>query len=714
MVKRLKSFLLRLDESPGCHRGVGRLLLVLGLLLYLGVQGVLAIVPLKNWTLLPEADDTLTYVLKTKQMEECFLQNCPALNDLRRQLTAPSPDPEVERQRFLAFSRTFPVYHPLFSLLLLGLSALGPGLMGAYKLLWCLGPLIFGGAFGYLLVMLFGVPSAGLALGLLAFKVFPDTGLHHLVPSNLAMALAVVVWARIIQRQGETPWSLSLGALALVLLHPIGRIYSVMAAVLTLILTGGKPRYRIWVALVVVGILVTLAFILGAVVSSPCLAIYQPPRNHTLSGTILAIGQSLQQVVVDMVRFSGGLFGSWPVFCGAVVLGMVTCSQWTRLVVWQLLIVNGVFLALIFGYVSSHPADIFFRMWIPLLVVLFGLVGQGLWDALARSGRFLLDLLKERGDDDRPLWPRCWPVVLLAVLLGYCLQMMVLGGEQVVATMEFVRQRQPLSLVPEQPALLLSHAKPGDRVLYNSIIIMPYYFIHGAMRLGAVYYHPAFQNMEQTREWLSRPDLCFAVTYNPLVYHPSFEGVDEHRWWITSPEFRFSPLSRRRLQRPLAEEGKLAVARFRWLEVEPQTPVFPKVLRVEVANPGKAGELNVFPVNQRGPSGPLQRLVVPVPADWSGWLEINLEAFPQGRRFRLEFPGGHDSLTIGGLVFGADRLQWPWAQKAKLTLLPRENGSEAITVNFDPSDLLPNPLKHRKITTLNDLGSSVLFHLQKE
>ena len=101
--------------------------------------------------------------------------------------------------------------------------------MSAYQWLWRFSPLIFGLAFTYLLTKLTEPAAAGIALALLAFKIFPDTGLHHLVPSNLTMAGAVVVWARIISRQGWAPWTLGLSAILLPALHPVGVLYTVVS-----------------------------------------------------------------------------------------------------------------------------------------------------------------------------------------------------------------------------------------------------------------------------------------------------------------------------------------------------------------------------------------------------------------------------------------------------------------------------------------------------
>ena len=139
-------------------------------------------------------------------------------------------------------------------------------------------------------------------------------------------------------------------------------------------------------------------------------------------------------------------------------------------------------------FVSSHPGDVILRLWIPLVVILFGLVGQ----AFCSAGRLTRDFWQK--SENKKTEPfnlvNGLPLIVLAVLLGYALQMLTTGAEQVYTYIDFLRKREPLVFAPEQPELLLARANPGDRVFYNSLIIMPYFFIHGTMRLGAVYYDP--------------------------------------------------------------------------------------------------------------------------------------------------------------------------------------------------------------------------------
>jgi hypothetical protein len=710
-----------IPETPTKRRWSPWVLLLLGFLTYVGVQGYLTVSPLRHWTLTPEMDDTLTYVLKSQQMVECFRQNCPALNDLRDQLFGkggdPGPGTEAYKQRVLASSRVFPVYHPLFSALLIGISKLGMqgNLMEAYRFLWTMAPVIFGLAFAYWLTVIFGPGVAGMALILLAFKVFPDTGLHHLVPSTMTMALAVVVWARIISCRGWAPWSLFLGSLVLVTMHLIGVIYAAMAGLLALALVDEEHRKRLMLAAGAVVACIVVVFLVAHFIKRPdfILPPLVPEGVHPVWRILQGAARNVAQIMVDNVRLLEGLWGSPAIFCGAVVFGWGTLEPSSRREVSRILLLYGLILGGFMFYVSNHPADVLFRLWIPLVVLLFGLVARAICSALNLSKAWWRER-KQASSSEGPLdLKHFWPVILFVVLLGYSGQMIFRGAEQVQVMATYLREKEPLALYPSQPKELLAQARPGDRVLYTSFIAMDYYLINGALRLGAVYYTPALQGTRTTSEWLIRPDLRFAVAFNPTVYHPSYEGQDEADWWPSMPDFRYSPLSRPHGHAPLAREGKLPAALYRWLDVKATTGDAPKTLRLHIENPQGARVMEIVPLDQEGKPMDQYRQALDIPAHHSGWLRVDLAKMPPEAPIRLMFPHDSDKLQISGLTFGKDRLRWPWAQKALVSFQPRNDPNGPITVSFDPAALLPQQLRGRQITVMDDRGSSVLLELQQ-
>ena len=624
-------------------RTFGWVICLTGLLIFLLVHGALMNLPLANWTLLPELDDTLTYVLKTRQMQECWFQPCPALDDLRQQLFRQTTDRAEANQRDLVSSRLFPQYHPLFSVILLGLTKTGLSLISAYQWLWRISPLLFGLAFLYLLVELTEPAAAGIALALLAFKIFPDTGLHHLVPSNLTMAGAVVVWARIISRRGWAPWTLVISSILLPAMHPIGVLYTFVSIGLAMVVAKPPDRKKVLLAVGLMVLVISSIFLISSLIKGMSLVHFTliPPVPDPFIYIIKGALQNLQSVIVGIVRSAGSLFGSAPIFLAAAVLGLMTLPSEKRRIKRRC---SGNHVLLLFGmlfYVSSHPGDVILRLWIPLVVILFGLVGQ----AFCYAGRQSREFLKNRKTDQVNSFNlvKGLPLILLAVLLGYALQMIAIGGEQVFTYIDFLRQRQPLVFNPEQPEMLLSRAKAGDRVFYNSLIIMPYFFIHGTMRLGAVYYHPDLQGNPALEAALRNPNVRYAVTYNPTVYHPSFEGVDEPNWWITSPNFRYSPLDKPRRFSPLAREGKIDSKDYQWLELEINQPDYPKVLKIRVTNKGEESSLTLTPLsvkgellpttaNSRHHSCPLVRMAAAESGSDAGGSDVSVYLF------RLETP----------------------------------------------------------------------------
>ena len=715
LTKRLTGLLLAFDQSSRYKAIQAWIIFFIGLIVYVGVQSALTDVPLWSRSLPPEVDDALTYVLKTKQMEECFTQDCLALEDLRAQLIVKTGGREATEQRNLVVSRVYPVYHPLFSAFSLLLGKFGWDLMTVYKIIWTAAPFFFGLAFICLLTALWGREAGGIAMMLMAFKVFPDTGLHYVVPSNLTMGLAVFIWARIIARGGDAPYTLSVGSLVLLGMHPIGRLYALIASVLTLALAGLKPRLRTWVPVIFTLVIIVFAFYISGKIRRPALGLISVFPSGPSPGFAMIRGAlaSMEETFINMFRLGPGLFGVLAFFPMAVCLGFVTVSPERRGPALKFLIIYLVFFWGLFIHVSSHPADVILRMWIPMVFHLFGAVGLAIWYCLTKTWDLCADYLKDPVEAPKLDLGRAAPLLVLALLLGYAVNMVFVGMEQIMVTIDHTTQRQPIAIKPSQPELLLSQAEEGDRVLYTSMIIMPYYFIEGAMRLGAVYYHPDLEKTRETDAWLHRPDLKYAVVYNPTVYHPSYEGVDENKWWVTVPEYKYTAYGARRKYHPLSREGRIPASEYQWIQVTPRTGDYPRRLKVLIDNPGRMAKLSMIPLDHNGLALNGEPEVKTVPGRDSSVIEFELPVDPMATSYRLVMPPGQFHVKIKGIVFGDSKLRWPWAQKTDLTFKPKELSTGEITVSFDPERLLPDPLKEKGITILDDQGSTVLLKIDQ-
>ena len=105
----LRTLSLRFLSDPNIIRWGKRLLFILGVLLFIFVQLMMVVLPIRNRTAPVESDDAYTYIVKAAQMQGCFLQNCPALNDLRQQRTAPTEKPNMTWIRYREYVRAFSI-----------------------------------------------------------------------------------------------------------------------------------------------------------------------------------------------------------------------------------------------------------------------------------------------------------------------------------------------------------------------------------------------------------------------------------------------------------------------------------------------------------------------------------------------------------------------------------------------------------------------------
>jgi hypothetical protein len=708
-----------LESSPRLRRAVSWGTLLAGGLLFVTLQSVLVFPALWDRSLPPEADDSLAFLVRTAKLAECFPRDCPALEDLRQQFSEPAADPEIKRQIGLA-SFPFPFYHPLFSVLLLAVARLTGGLISAYKVVWSLSPVFFGLGLACFLVSLWGRSAAGLALGFLAFKVLPDNGLHYLTPSNLALGLALLIWARLIRCKGEAPWTLGLGTLALVAMHPLGVVYAVISFCLVGLVAIDRVSGRMrglmgTLLLAMVGAVLLVPLLKGVSAFNLLEEVGRGLRGGPL-GPIAVVATNIGGITTEFLRLRSGLFIFPPLFFFGAALGYLTAPAARQTIVRRFMAVYFIVLmgSLLHHNMVSAPADLFFRLWIPWLAVIYGGIGYGLAYLLDQS---LLFWVTFKGDsqlrEGREL-VKAWPLLALAIMVGFLAETISVGGGQIYATREFMRQRQALSFAASQPRLLLEQSKPGDVVVYTGYIPMAYYFLQGAMHRGARYYHPAFQYWQALDTWRANDKIRFLVAYQPWVYHPTLAGLDEKDRGLSYPLFAYAPWYKVRLYEPLGREGHLAAADWQWLAVEPQTGDLPATLRVRVNNRGRPVELHCLVLSDPDTVLPGPPVKAAVAANWHGWLEFHLPQVKGGRGYRLVLPEGPSQLLISGLTLDASHQQWPWAARAKLTGLAKDPVTGRVVFSFDPARLLPPPLQGRKAVVLDDHGDSVLLRLDPD
>ena len=139
-----------------------------------------------------ELDDAYSYIVKSSELLHCPLQDCLALASLRQQdIFRPAAETDTTLARSRVRHRLFTIYHPLHSVLLLGLHATGMPWKAAYWTIWILCGLLVLTALGLLLNEFFGPWAAGISLIFLTLQKFPGPGLRTGVPSVFSQGLGV-------------------------------------------------------------------------------------------------------------------------------------------------------------------------------------------------------------------------------------------------------------------------------------------------------------------------------------------------------------------------------------------------------------------------------------------------------------------------------------------------------------------------------------------
>lgn len=622
----------------------GVILFVFGLLVYgilqLGVVGL----PILARQTPPGVPDVYTYIGKSEQLRSCPLQRCAALTDLKAQLTAPASDAAMTWQRAREYHRILYIYHPLFSAMLVGLKALGVGWERGFNLLSLLGWLAITVGIAWFLTALWGVTAAGLALILLAVMVFPGFhGIHWIVPGTFALGIGFLGWASMLRGGRVARLLLAPLVFALIWLHPVGRIY----AVLTLLLYAAGMNRRVradWMALGAGLVVLALSLALPELVSRPALSFvkHTPPADWTwwdglagnLSGAWTASG--------DWARRYGG--GAAVVLLAGLGLAAAPHGRWSKIATCTVLFL-GLAGASLFYVLPRYPAEVFERVWIPLVVLATGAIAT----AMCAWARTSLAWKQHGVPGGLPRW-RDWlagrfthgrAFVWHGVLGALMLYAVVANGAIGVPTLwdkaKYMTVWELLFLDLDQPKAVLARLRPGERVLFTHAMPLYLYLTYGGLDRGAVYY-PAVAGTPLERQWLAASrHIRYAVTLDPM-FVGRFLMVEGARLEISAPTPR------------------------RWAGAE-----------INVDNGGEAMSLSVA-------VGDDAAATVAVPAKFSGWLPLSLPANARGTTLTITREKAGRFVEIRGFRFDrTDSLHWPWEQGLTFTsVIPDEKRERQI------------------------------------
>ena len=255
---------------------LGLYALWVAVVIYIFVQGSLHFEIAQGRTQPTELDDTFTYLWQAAHLAVC-LPTCPAIETLTPTLQTPSDNADLNNTRADGSSRLLSVYAPLEIGLLLGIQRVtGREWEDAYRIFMALGVILQAASIGLLLRALWGDWPAALGLVSVAFSFYVGQGLTYIVPANITLCIAMIVWAALI-KEGRAAWRiLIIGVVLLVLSHPIGRVYSLAALALYIMSGHWWPTRRevgvVAAALTIIGVYWWIAHISTA-----------PPIDQALS-----------------------------------------------------------------------------------------------------------------------------------------------------------------------------------------------------------------------------------------------------------------------------------------------------------------------------------------------------------------------------------------------------------------------------------------------
>ena len=659
------------------EKKIGVVVFAVGLVLFLGVR-IWFVESIYQGRQIPiEPDDSYGYILKAAELDTCFLQECPALRDLRKQTTTPPPAPKVADSRYREYHRTLFQYHPLHSAILYGLHKTGMSWERAYRATQQIGIVFLGLAVAYFLGAVWTPGAAGIALAVFSLSFFVGNGLHIPVPGNLTLAIALVLWGALIQGKRNAVFII-LGIVALLLMHPIGRIYAVATIVFYLLYAPRpwkRPEYSV---LAIGGILVGTWSLLGYVIDRPALSISPYPgwsSSQSLATAILGNLGVLYKLVQSWVNDLGGRLAGvlFP------VLGFFSLPKETRFKAVSLTVIT--IITMMAGVLHNYPnyfGVVVARLWIVPALMLMGATGYLVWKILKLAACGIGNALKGNFPDflekDGTLSARGWinaAYATIGIVAVISFSGMAFNGINLIRNFTYiVNTAHALNINTVQPAQLIKLSKKNESILYTGETPLYYFLINGTLARGAVYY-PAVKGTKDERPWIfENKRLRFAV--------------------ITSP----------------VTAGIIKIKNGTIVQLGTETPGADSTLMALVENPGVAPVVMAVKAMDGGGAA-LAEYTFSIPAGAKKWLDIRGDTPNLGRRFMLSTAVGSGPLDLWSIKrSSSQKTNWPW--DIGLTIIgPKPEPKEGTaTFRFTMDDLARKAA--RPIEIINDAGSFII------
>ena len=642
------------------------IIFVVGFLLFLSGKLCMSLIPIWYRSAPVEPDDAYSYILKAEQLN---VDDSPAVEDLKAQLTLHSADPYTSFLRYKYYLRLINHYHSLHSFLLMGLNKAGFSWEQAYSICQVLGICFFCIAAAYWLYVIWGAEASGIAMIFLSFIRFSGHGINEIVPSNLSLGIAILSWAIVMARKEFREWAAFFLIVAMLAMHPISRIYAMITLILYMVSTERpylkKSFYFLGMGLCVI--------VLASVAPWFFSVQEQLSQTENLFGFLF----NLRPVIESFLKWSNA-FGGYISTFFMVLTGYICLSPakrkdavWTGNVLLCLLFLS------VFYVLPNYPGHLFERMLVPFGIFVAGAVGKSVFEYFSLAVSWFLNKNKDENPNTNcrievfnRLSNRSWSLVIIGLIGGLFIYNIGVGSAQIIHVAKTKIFRQQRFLNPSQPELLLSNSKSADTVLYTGETPMFYYLSHGASRRGAVCY-PILQGTPDEDIWVDKnKSIQYIVAWNPI------------------------------------QEGFVYLTSDKALNMESDSSVSLSAISLLIENIGKDGVVILsstdsnFHLNEKN-------FRLNVPAKFSGWIKCPVDWEVSVDSVVLKSDQDSRTMKLKGMRIDDGQktsLFWPWDKGIRIDFF-RPDGEKSSAV-FNAGNLFPN--SNRKIKILSDEGFSVL------
>lgn len=445
-----------------------------------------------------ELDDAYTYAWKAVNFDNCFFSDCPAQNDLWQQYFAPTTDESLAKARRRGATFTFHRYTFLHEAILSFVKSFGITWAETLNLVAVIGICCIVLALAFWLYQLWGPAAAGFSL-LAVGPMMKWQDFQLIVPFVLTLAIAGVLWGIVLKYPRLSLIAVPVGSLLLILMHPVGRIYSVVAIGLLLVQREAKGYF--W-RLLVGGLsllLVAAAFMLPRYVDRPLINEWDLPH--------VAAYQWWPHFVATLVHVFGrpgsaAFFLSlleWITLGVGFVLAVVFSQGKKRSVICAtgVMFAGVVFLSLFYVW-PGYPGLLFGRIWTPIALFFFAAGGF----AIGQISR-----LQRDGQHRVANWLKGYALLIIALVTYQWVDQI----PKFFASIESRTFKHNFVLDVQQTALLQEAAAGDSRILYLDEVPMIFHLNYGAHRYGAVFL-PVITRSEIEDDWIR--EINFVVGFN--------------------------------------------------------------------------------------------------------------------------------------------------------------------------------------------------------